>query len=100
MFTLDLTILNKAMQITGHRQPMHLINKNQKVRLWNQKFAYTSNAQIIRTSKLLIGIRESTKNITPIRNKATPNNPILTMIMIMLILTSLIPINYLQSPVS
>lgn len=53
LFILDLVTPNKAMQVTGHGRPTHLVSKNKKVRVWHWRFGHASNARIIRASKLL-----------------------------------------------
>ena len=54
-------MLNKTMQVIGHKQSIYLISKNKKVRVWHYKFVYISNAKIIKTSKLFTGMRDFNK---------------------------------------
>lgn len=71
LFILDLAMLNKAMQVrgamqvTGRGRPTHLVSKNKRIRIWHRRFAYASNARIIRASKLLTGMGNFNKEYNP-----------------------------------
>ena len=63
LFTLNLampgqimSVISRAMAITGRGRPTHLVSKNKRIRLWHQQLAHISNTRIVRASKLVEGI--------------------------------------------
>lgn len=60
-FVLELATLNKAIQITEYSQSNYLVSKNRKIRVWNYRFGYASNAKIIKPFKFLIDINNFNK---------------------------------------
>lgn len=52
----------KAMAISGRGRPTHLVSTNKRIRVWYGRLAYTSNARVVRTSKLTDGIELNTSN--------------------------------------
>lgn len=41
------------MAITGRGQPTHLMSQNKCICLWHHRLAHVSNAQVVKTSKLV-----------------------------------------------
>ncbi len=54
----NVAINKHAMMTTGRGRPTHLVSRSKKVRIWHRRFGHTSNARIIRASKLLAGMGE------------------------------------------
>lgn len=46
----------KAMMTKGQGRPTLLVSKTKKVRIWHRRFAYASNARIIRVLRLVTGM--------------------------------------------
>lgn len=57
-------IRNLAMA-TKRGRSTHLVNKNKKVQIWHRRFRHTSNARVIRASKLVDGINIEDNEYNP-----------------------------------
>lgn len=85
------------MQITRCGQLIYLMSKSKKIKVWYCRFRYTSNAQIIKASKLLISIGNFNKVYNPTKiysdfkqfNNNSSNNKTLVFIAKVLLLTVL-----------
>ena len=68
LFTLNLALPGQAMSVKAKAimavkrrgRPTHLVSQNKCVRIWHQRLAHISNAQIVRASMLVDGIELDT----------------------------------------
>lgn len=86
LFILDLTSLNKviqvikpsqrniSMQVIGPDYPIHLVIKNKMIKVWHKRFGHASNVKIIKVSKLLSRMSNLIISMTIQKYIATPNN--------------------------